>query len=909
MLGPARGEGKSPSARNDASAPLRPAVFYMVVPSISDRLTAALTDRYVLERELGAGGMATVYLAQDLRHDRKVAVKVLRPELGAVLGAERFLAEIRITAALDHPHILTLIDSGEADGLLYYVLPFIRGESLRDKLRREQQLAIDEALAIARQVAGALDHAHKQGVIHRDIKPENILLHEGEAMLADFGIALAVREAGGERLTETGLSLGTPQYMSPEQATGDRLLTARSDIYSLASVVYEMLAGEPPVTGPNAQAMIAKLMTERPVSLHVVRNTVPEAMDLAVQKGLAKVPADRFSSAGEFVRALGTADPAAPRARNAVPRRWLPWAAIGMVLVLAVAFLASRSRAPDRLELGRSDQLTADPGLEIQPALSPDGRLVAYSAGNSTRMRVFMRPVGGGRTIPLSDDSTSVETHPQWSPDGASLLFLTRGGVSIAPALGGSSTAIVPPGAKSIVTTASFSPSGKEIAFARGDSVQVVPAAGGPARLVGTGAYDLHSCAWSPNGKWIACVSGNSESVSPGSGFGNLAPSSVVLFPAAGGAATSLLAADVFNQSPAWSPDGTRLLLVSNRDGPRDIYALRLTSSGRAQGAPVRLTTGLGAISVSLSADGRRLTYAVYSAQANLWSVPIDAGILAGSTGATQVTSSHQVIENVRVSHDGHWLLYDSDLRGNADVYRMPLGGGPAEQLTSDPADEFGPDLSPDGRAVAYHTWRRGSRDIEVKPLNGGPVEPVAGGPGQESFPVWSPDGRALVYWDQLPPYTVFIARRGPGQRWLAPERVTSPGVFPDWSPDGRELAFATAEPILAAGAPSERPGLMVMPAAGGEARRVFDAATAPPAEKPIWGPDGRTLYFKSHDSQGRTSFWAVNAAGGQPRMLVRLDDPAWQSSRPFFATDGKRFYFPVEDRESDVYVAEVVKP
>ncbi|MBA2626544.1 MAG: serine/threonine protein kinase, partial [Gemmatimonadales bacterium] len=358
------------------------------MPSTPDRLTAALTDRYVLERELGAGGMATVYLARDLRHDRKVAVKVLRPELGAVLGAERFLAEIRITAALDHPHILTLIDSGEADGLLYYVLPFIRGESLRDKLRREQQLAIDEALAIARQVAGALDHAHKLGVIHRDIKPENILLHEGEAMLADFGIALAVREAGGERLTETGLSLGTPQYMSPEQATGDRLLTPRSDVYSLAAVVYEMLAGEPPVTGANAQAMIAKLMTERPVSLHVVRDTVPEAMDVAVQKGLAKVPADRFASAGEFVRALGTADLAAPRAKHASPRRWLPWAVIGTVLALAVALLASRSRTPARLELGRSDQLTADPGLEIQPAISPDGRLVAYSAGNSTRMRV-----------------------------------------------------------------------------------------------------------------------------------------------------------------------------------------------------------------------------------------------------------------------------------------------------------------------------------------------------------------------------------------------------------------------------------------------------------------------------------------------------------------------------------------
>ena len=880
------------------------------------RLAAALADRYRIERELGQGGMATVYLARDVRHDRQVAVKVLRPELGAVLGAERFLAEIRITAALDHPHILTLIDSGEADGLLYYVLPYIRGESLRDKLRREQQLGIDETLAIARQVASALDHAHKQGVIHRDIKPENILLHEGEAMLADFGIALAVKEAGGGRLTETGLSLGTPQYMSPEQATGDRLLTPRSDIYSLAAVVYEMLAGEPPVTGPNAQAMIAKLMTERPVSLHVVRDTVPAAMDHAVQKGLAKVPADRFGSAGDFVRALGTPD-AAPtpvraettRVMRVASRRSLPWAVIGTALTLAVAFWASRNRAPVRLELGRTDQLTADPGLEIQPSLSPDGRLVAYSAGNSTRMRVFIRPVGGGRTIPLSDDSTSVETHPQWSPDGTSLLFLTRGGVSIAPALGGSSRAIVPPGAKTVVSSATFSPSGKEIAFSRGDSVLATPVGGGSARLVGTGAYDLHSCVWSPNGKWIACVAGNSESVSPGSGFGNLAPSSVVLFPASGGAPIPVLAAGGFNQSPAWAPDGRRLLVISSRDGPRDIYAVQLASSGRTDGVPVRLTTGLGALSVSLSTDGRRLTYAVYSAQANLWSVPVNAGILTGPAGATQLTSSHQVIENVRISRDGRWLLYDSDLKGNADIYRMPLGGGPAEQLTSEPADEFGPDLSPDGKAVAYHTFRRGSRDVEVKPLNGGPVELVAGGPGQESFPVWSPDGSALVYWDQLPPYTVFTVRRGAGGRWLAAERVTSPGIFPEWSPDGRQLAFASAQPSLASGAPSEQPYPIVMPAAGGQMRRLFDSSTDPAAEKVLWSPDGGTLYFKSHDSLSRASFWAVSAAGGQPRMLVRLDDPNWQSHRPFFATDGKRFYFPVEDRESDVYVAEVVKP
>jgi len=311
------------------------------------RLTSALADRYRIERELGAGGMATVYLARDLKHDRDVAIKVLRPELAAALGADRFLAEVKITARLDHPHILTLIDSGEVDGTLFYVMPFVRGESLRATMTREGQLGVDEALAITRQVASALDYAHRQGVIHRDIKPENILLHEGEAFLTDFGIALAVKEAGGERLTGTGLSLGTPSYMSPEQAAGDRDLDARSDIYALGAVTYEMLAGEPPVTGASVQAMIAKLMTERPTSLHVLRATVPTVVDAAVMRALAKAPSDRFASAREYADALVGPAPVASGAMVEAPAaRWKgPALAVGLLLLAAVGFLLWR-RAP-----------------------------------------------------------------------------------------------------------------------------------------------------------------------------------------------------------------------------------------------------------------------------------------------------------------------------------------------------------------------------------------------------------------------------------------------------------------------------------------------------------------------------------------------------------------------------------
>jgi len=274
------------------------------LPPHLEQLTAALADRYTLERKLGEGGMATVYLAHDIKHNRKVALKVLKPELAAALGAQRFLQEIQVTANLHHPHILSLYDSGNAEGALFYVMPLVRGESLRERLTREKMLPVDETIRIIKQVASALDSAHRQGVIHRDIKPENILLQDGEALLSDFGIALAVSASGGERLTGTGLSIGTVQYMSPEQAAGERDLDARTDIYSLGAVTYEMLAGEPPFTGPSQRAIIAKLMTERPTSLRVVRDVVSASLDDAVMRALAKEPTDRFSSAREFASAL-----------------------------------------------------------------------------------------------------------------------------------------------------------------------------------------------------------------------------------------------------------------------------------------------------------------------------------------------------------------------------------------------------------------------------------------------------------------------------------------------------------------------------------------------------------------------------------------------------------------------------
>ena len=406
-----------------------------------ERLTAALSDRYRIERELGQGGMATVYLAEDLKHDRKIAIKVLRPELAAVIGAERFLKEIKTTANLQHPHILGLIDSGDVSGLLWYAMPFVAGESLRDRLQREKQLPIPDAVRIATEVAGALDYAHRHGVIHRDIKPENILLHDGSALVADFGIALAASTAG-TRMTETGMSLGTPQYMSPEQAMGEREITARSDVYALGCVTYEMLAGDPPFTGPTAQAIVAKAVTEQPRSLTAQRHTISPDLDAAVLTALEKLPADRFGTAAEFAAAL-SAPPGIRSLRQAAPgtaarpNRARAIVAATAVVGLVLAFVAGQRLGhpglPPIAGFGRATKVTWDAGLEIQPAISPDGRSVAYASGTPRNTRIYVRHVSGGRPIALTNDTVSVQTEASWSPDGAQILFLANGGVFSAP--------------------------------------------------------------------------------------------------------------------------------------------------------------------------------------------------------------------------------------------------------------------------------------------------------------------------------------------------------------------------------------------------------------------------------------------------------------------------------------------
>src|SRR6187551_3094096 len=401
--------------------------------------------------------MATVYLALDLRHHRKVALKVLRPELAAVIGAERFLQEIETTANLQHPHILPLHDSGEVGGTAYYVMPYVEGESLRDRLRREKQLPIEVAVRIATEVASALDYAHRKGVVHRDIKPENILLHEGQALVADFGIALALSAAGGTRMTETGLSLGTPHYMSPEQAMGEREVTGRSDVYALGCVLYEMLTGDPPFTGSTAQAIVARVLTEPPRPILPQRHTIPPEVEGAILVALEKLPADRFASAAEFAEALKGRGTAPSRVSASAVGVAAPGAqahgrtgarGYGMVtaLVIAVGVAAWGWLRPGPVPSVNRFSLYMPPAQALAPAnisgnriaISPDGQRMVYVGPAQAGVQLWLREHDQLSATPVP--GTVGGGSPFFSPDGSQLAFLVQGTKLRTVALGGGPT-------------------------------------------------------------------------------------------------------------------------------------------------------------------------------------------------------------------------------------------------------------------------------------------------------------------------------------------------------------------------------------------------------------------------------------------------------------------------------------
>lgn len=869
----------------------------------SIRLATALADRYVIQRALGAGGMATVYLAHDIKHDRDVAIKVLRPELAAVIGAERFLTEIKTTANLQHPHILPLFDSGTVNGTVFYVMPVVVGESLRERLVREKQLPVSDAIGITREVASALDYAHRNGFIHRDIKPENILLHDKRALVADFGIALAAKSADS-RMTEAGMSLGTPQYMSPEQALGDRELDARSDVFALGCVAYELLVGEPPFQGPTAQAIVAKIITDDPRPPSEIRRTVSPAIDHAILTALEKLPADRWATADEFARALSgetVTDRMTHSGRTASRRSGTRRVAIGAVVLAGIAaasgWLARGTGDTLPLVFGQTTAVTSNPGLEILPAISPDGKSVAYAMGTWNRSRIYVRPVSGGRAIALTSDSQTVQSVPSWSPDGSRVLFMANGAAFSAPASGGVVRQEIPRSNAAPIVWAGWAPDGKRIAYAAGDSLMLHEASGQSRTLAIMMEPNL--CNWSRDGARIACAVGNAAYAGGSTFFANQAPSRIVVCTVDDGSLITVSDSTSLNHSPVWSADGRWIFFVSNRYGGRDVFGQHLSRTGNVAGAPVRLTTGLSAHSISLTPDGKYLAYAFLDATSNVWSMPIPNGRALTLAGLTQETFGSQTVEGLSVSRDGEWLYFDSNLAGNADLYRVRLPHGEQEQLSFDTSDEFNGVPSPDGREVTFHSFRTGSRDIFVMPLDGGAVQSVTNSPLQEAAADWKPDGTALTYMELAAAGGIWIVSRNANGTWGTPVKRLNYGVGPTWSPDGRSLAIGS------------RFGgrLEIVPADSGQPRVLIDHERPgmPETQSARFSLDGRTVFIKSIDEQGRASIWSVPFSGGTPQLRVLFDDPSRTSNNTRWALSANRFYFTIDDWQSDVRVLDVM--
>jgi serine/threonine-protein kinase len=719
-----------------------------------DRLTAALADRYRLERELGQGGMATVYLAEDVKHKRQVAVKVLKPELAAVLGAERFVQEITTTAALQHPHILPLFDSGTADGFLFYVMPFIDGETLRAKLDRETQLGIDEAVKLTTEVADALDYAHRHGVIHRDIKPENILLHDGRPVVMDFGIALAVSAAAGGRMTETGLSLGTPHYMSPEQATAEKEITARSDVYSLGSVLYEMLTGEPPHMGNSAQAIIMKIVTEDAAPVTRLRKAVPANVAAAVAKSLEKLAADRFASASAFGDALKdrnfstTTMPAASAPAGTL--RWRIALVGGLVAGAAagaVAMALWRSAPPARGEINR-DQLTFS-GQAKRPAISPDGRRIAYIVDGCTpalvdcTVSLEVLEVGGTRAQVLIPAALGLG-YPRWSHDGETVVVggtLDRGrrGIFAVPRLSATPLLIYEgawggydthPAADSVLVLAGAEDSMSVISMADGTVYATFPVA----------LAAVEDIAWSPTGTRIA--------VKDGTGLQVLDRDGTALGVFRGGAARAWV---------RWNTAGNALLYFRTGRAREDELVRREVNgagilSGTAEVIMPRTPT-LYEGEFDVARESGAVVIRTGDAITDLWSFELDQRPVA----STQETHGTTWYGDPVVSRDGRFLYY---YRGDAlgdNVYRLDRSTGIEEALTA----ELGPGanammLSADGTRLGYGRVSDAGQLLQQMDVTSRRVSSVQAPIGNQVVPVTprgflagSPQG-ALSYLDSL---------------------------------------------------------------------------------------------------------------------------------------------------------------
>ena len=795
------------------------------------QLNQALAGRYEIAHEIGRGGMATVYLARDIKHSRNVALKLLDPELGAVLGAERFLSEIRVTANLQHPNLLPLFDSGEAAGLLFYVMPFIEGESLRARLERERQLPIEDAVRIATAVAGALDYAHAHGVIHRDLKPENILLQHGQPVVADFGIALAVSKAGGARVTQTGLSLGTPQYMSPEQATGDRAIDARSDIYSLGAVTYEMLAGEPPHTGTTAQAIVAKLMTEEPRSITVLRRAVPEHVDAAVGCALEKLPADRFASAAQFADALNGKSVSLPTRAGARSSRTSPRSrlrdpvVIGLALVTLAALgaLAWQRRMLAAPVQGFALKYVIPPGdnerdlNSMGGAISPDGKQVAY-ATTKGGISVIMLRRANELTAHLVA-GTEGGNYPMFSPDGHSMLFIQFSAVRKVNLTSGVFTTLVP-----------------SIAYQGGDWW-----------------VDEH-------GRDLIVMSMDNQ---------------LVTIPVGGGVPKrlNLKTADTGQsfRGPLVMPDGRHLIFsLVNRQTAEARVAVASIADGTVktldvQGTPIGfvddyLVVGRSQALFGVRFDTRRL-------EVTGEPVPLLDSIPMFST-YPRAAMTHSGSLQYRMGSVASQLVMLDVLNPNAEP-RVVL---------AEPRDYSYPRFSPDGKRIAVSSLVGASKDLWILDIASGTPTRVSEGRGRSDRAEWTPDGRQLLYWSNEGGVDGLVMRStdlGGKPRHVA---NAGEGVI---SPDGRTLLYRGSEP----GTTTES-DIWYRSLTGDTTRHVL-VATPRNDFAPRFSADGKWVAYSSA-VEGAAQVYVQPFPPTGATHKVTVDGGA----TPVPSPDGKRIYY-----------------
>jgi eukaryotic-like serine/threonine-protein kinase len=862
---------------------------------LPDDLPSILADRYELKRELGAGGMATVYLAHDTKHDRPVAVKVLHAALAAVLGTDRFLREIRVTANLQHPHILGLIDSGligasagAFSGRPYYVMPFIEGESLRQRLEREQQLAVDDAVRITTEVASALDYAHRHGVIHRDIKPENILLHDGSAIVADFGIALAITEAGGGRVTETGISLGTPQYMSPEQAMGEKAITGRSDIYSLGATIYEMLSGEPPFSGPTVQVIVSRIVTEEPRPLPAQRRSVPPHVDAAVRKALQKVPADRFATAHEFAAALHnpsfTLDSGVVTGiGQRVARRPATYALAAAALVVVLATLASWMRtAPPQpvrrypLALDSAETLAPSGDYNSRLAISPDGSLLAYSGASGVLLRrrdqLHATPVRG------SDGGLT----PFFSPDGRYVGFNMGGVIAIAPVNGGEPTEI---GDGSIgIAGAAWGADGYVYADAQSNRL-----GGGLLRIRAMTPHDTVGAftqldtasgeidhVWPdvlPNGKGVlfTIVSGD---VSQGQRF------SVGVAEIPSGKHRVLIA-DAMR--PRYVRSGHLLYVTKNRTlmvVPFD--ARTMTISGEPSPVAEGLRVGYYAAADVAVSDNGTLVYAAGSERQN------DELVWVTRAGKVQRLDSlwRAPILDAALSPDEKRLaLVVWNQEGVRDIWIKSLDRSSILKLSVEGGNNKDVAWTPDGRFVTYTSTQAGHTQIWNKPADGsGPAMRLVRDTREQYGATWSPDGNWLVFYTGLDGHggpDIVGVRRGSDSVPVALVATSAAEIQPAVSPDGRWLAYASS---------GQSPQVFVVPFPNTHAARWQVSTTG--GYLPRWSHDGTELFY--HDLSDNIVAVPVKEtptfSPGPPRLIIRAAVVGPNSAILGVGAGGQRF-------------------